>query len=380
LLFAEGRVLFRTTVIRHLYFHIPFCPKLCPYCSFYVETGSAHRTQAFLDAILTEVDAAARTWSIRPETIFFGGGTPSALRAEQLIYLCDGLRARLDVSEVREWTLEANPSTIGREKAEAIRECGVSRLSLGVQAWDDEILRTLGRTHTAADAEATFDLLRQTGFDNVNIDLMFAVPGQSLEQWRATLARTIALAPEHISTYCLTFEEDTDFFRKLTQGVFAQDETRDAAYFEVAMEHLGAAGYRHYEISNHARAGCESIHNKAYWHGTDYLGFGPSAFSTVQDRRWQNVCDTAAYIANLRAEKSIETFSETLTPRVRRNERVAFGLRTIDGISLDTVESSPEVVREFQDLGLIENRAGRITLTTRGKLMADAVAEAFIEM
>jgi oxygen-independent coproporphyrinogen-3 oxidase len=373
-------VLFRALVIRHLYFHIPFCPKLCPYCSFYVETGSAHRTQAFLDAILAEVDAAAERWSVRPETIFFGGGTPSALRTEQLIYLCEGLRARLDLSELREWTLEANPSTIRREKADALRERGVNRLSLGVQSWDDEILRTLGRTHTADEAHATFELLRAAGFANVNIDLMFAVPGQSLDQWQTTLARTIALAPEHLSTYCLTFEEDTEFFRKLTRGVFAQDETRDASFFEVAMETLGNAGYRQYEISNHAVAGCESEHNRAYWNGADYLGFGPSAFSTTNDRRWQNVCDTAAYIANLRDGKKIATFEETLTPQIRRNERVAFGLRTIDGISLEAVESSPEVVREFQELGFIERRGGRITLTTRGKLMADAVAEAFIEV
>jgi len=317
---------------------------------------------------------------MRPQTIFFGGGTPSALRAGQLTYLFEGLRARLDLSDVREWTLEANPSTIRPEKADAIRQGGVNRLSLGVQSWDDEILRTLGRTHTAADAAGTFAVLRSAGFENINIDLMFAVPGQSLEQWRATLAQTIELQPEHVSTYCLTFEEDTDFFRKLTRGVFAQDETRDASFFEAGMEQLGVAGYLHYEISNHARPARESEHNKAYWHGADYLGFGPSAFSTVHDRRWQNVCDTAAYIGNVREGNSSATFAETLTPQMRRNERVAFGLRTLDGISIEAVEDSPDVVREFQELGFIERRAGRITLTARGKLMADTVAEAFIEM
>jgi oxygen-independent coproporphyrinogen-3 oxidase len=367
-------------VIRHLYFHIPFCPKLCPYCSFYVETGSAHRTQAFLDAILREVEEAARAHEILPRTIFFGGGTPSALRTAQLAYLCDALRARLDLSDLREWTLEANPSTISREKARTIRACGVHRVSLGVQSWDDAVLRTLGRTHNAAQAEATFILLREAGFENLNIDLMFAVPGQTLDQWQASLGHTIALAPAHVSTYCLTFEEDTEFFRKLNRGLFAQDESRDVAFFEAAMKQLGGAGYVHYEISNHARPQFASEHNNAYWRGIDYLGFGPSAFSTVGERRWQNVCDTATYIQQVHGGQSVRRFEETLTPQIRRNERVAFGLRTIDGVSVESIASSADVLREFDELGFIERHGDRITLTPRGKLMADSVAEAFIEL
>jgi oxygen-independent coproporphyrinogen-3 oxidase len=195
--------------IRHLYFHIPFCPKLCPYCSFYVEVGAKNKTRAFLDALLREVERAAEQHELRPETIYFGGGTPSALLTGQLEYLLGHLRSRLDLSALREWTLEANPATVREDKARLLRALGVTRISLGVQSWDDALLRTLGRVHTAAQAERTYEVLREAGFAAINLDLMFAVPGQLPSQWRATLDKTVALKPEHISSYCLTYEEDT---------------------------------------------------------------------------------------------------------------------------------------------------------------------------
>lgn len=195
-------------LIRHLYFHIPFCPKLCPYCSFYVEVGAKNKTTAFLDALLREVESHATT--MRPRTIYFGGGTPSALSVEQLDYLLSGLRQRLDLTELEEWDFEANPATVRAEKAALLKEQGITRLSLGVQSWDDGLLKTLGRIHDAAQAEQTFGVLREAGFRNLNIDLMFAIPGQTPAQWEETLARTIALGPEHVSVlphlrrgYCL---------------------------------------------------------------------------------------------------------------------------------------------------------------------------------
>lgn len=275
--------------IRHLYFHIPFCPKLCPYCSFYVEVGAKNKTASFLDALLREVELAAQRWPLQPRTIYFGGGTPTSLREDQLEYLLRGLRTRLDLRELNEWELEANPATIRPSKARLLRDLGITRLSLGVQSWDDALLKKLGRVHTARHAAETFRILRGTGFDNLNIDLMFSVPGQTVEQWRATLAETVALQPEHISAYCLTYEEDTAYFQKLTDGQFRQDDAHDAALFELTMDTLGAAGFAQYEISNYARPGRESRHNQAYWLGADYLGFGPSAFSTVGLHRWQNI-------------------------------------------------------------------------------------------
>ncbi len=364
--------------MEHLYFHIPFCPKLCPYCSFYVEVGSQNKTTAFLDALLREVEMAGERFDLRPRTIYFGGGTPSALTAAELEHLLCGLRARLDLSALEEWDLEANPATIRPEKARLLRDLGVTRLSLGVQSWDDSLLATLGRTHDAARAEATFAILRDAGFGNLNVDLMFGVPGQTLAQWQATLAKTIALGPEHVSCYCLTYEEDTEYFRKLTGGQYRQDVDFDADLFEATMETLTAAGYAQYEISNYARPGAESRHNLAYWRGADFLGFGPSAFSTVGLERRQNLADTAEYTRRILAGESTVGFSEHVSPETRAGERAAFGMRMAEGVALAELSPWSAALTEFCELGFIEERAGRAVLTRRGRLMADAVAAAFV--
>jgi oxygen-independent coproporphyrinogen-3 oxidase len=365
--------------IRHLYFHIPFCPKLCPYCSFYVEVGSANKNQGFLDAILSEVSRATERFEIKPRTIYFGGGTPSALRTEQLDYLFSGLHQRLDLTELEEWDLEANPATIRPEKARRLRELGVTRLSLGVQSWDDALLKTLGRVHSSAQAEETFHVLRDAGFTNLNIDLMFAVPGQTDGQWHSTLEKSIALGSEHISTYCLTYEEDTEYFRKFGVGEFKQDEEVDARLFEHTITMLEAAGLAHYEISNYARPGFESRHNLAYWLGADYLGFGPSAFSTVGLDRWQNIPNTVEYMRRIRAGENGSEFRETLTARTRNGEILAFGLRTARGVDQSSVAPWRNELAPFFRHGLVIEEDNRVRLTARGKLLADAVAEVFVE-
>ncbi|HEV7866637.1 MAG TPA: radical SAM family heme chaperone HemW [Chthoniobacteraceae bacterium] len=364
--------------VEHLYFHIPFCPKLCPYCSFYVEVGSANKTTRFLDALLREVELATTTHDVQPRTIYFGGGTPSALSEAQLEYLLGGLRNRLDLSQLEEWDFEANPATVRAPKARLLHSLGVTRLSLGVQSWDDALLQTLGRVHSAAQAEETFHVLREAGFGNLNIDLMFAVPGQSVAQWEATLAKTIALQPEHVSSYCLTYEEDTDYFRRLTGGEFRQDDDRDVAFFETTMQVLPAAGWAQYEISNYARAGRESRHNQAYWRGADYLGFGPSAFSTRGLHRWQNIPDTAEYSRRILETGTAGSFEEHLTPAQRRGETLAFAMRTSQGVAAGELTPWQDEMREFQELGLLAEQDGRFRLTQRGKLMADSVAEAFV--
>ncbi|MCE9612018.1 MAG: radical SAM family heme chaperone HemW [Chthoniobacter sp.] len=364
--------------IRHLYFHIPFCPKLCPYCCFYVETGAKHKTTAFLDALLRDVEEAGQRFALRPETIYFGGGTPSALLVEQLDHLLGGLRARLDLSALAEWSFEVNPATVRAEKARLLRAAGVTRISLGVQSWDDATLRTLGRVHDAEQAEKTYAILRAAGFENINLDLMFAVPGQTAAQWAATLAKTVALQPEHVSAYCLTYEEDTAYFRQLQLGTFRQDHDFDADLFETTMDTLGAAGFAQYEISNYARAGRESAHNFAYWRGADYLGFGPSAFSTVGRRRWQALPDTGEYTRRILAGESVEHFVEELAPATREGEIAAFAIRTREGLAGADLARWAEELREFEALGFLERKGDRVILTRRGRLMADAVAEAFV--
>jgi len=365
-------------VVSHLYVHIPFCARICPYCAFYKERADSSQTQRFCEALLREIEDVRARFTLKPETIFFGGGTPTALTTAQLEFLLGGLRDRLDLSRLVEWTLEANPGSVSSRKAALLREVGVSRISLGVQSWDDDLLKLLGREHNAAQAEGSFHILRDAGFANVSIDLMFGLPGQTLAQWKADLDKTIALQPDHISTYCLTYEEDTEFFLRHARGEFREDPESDAQFLETAMRALERAGYEHYEISNYARPGFASAHNRGYWAGDDYLGIGPSAFSTVGLQRLQNVCDYRAYSDRVLSGQSAVSSTEILTPEIKRAERIALALRTRDGISSSELESWPTESREFLDLGLLREANGHFILTPRGKLLADSVAEAFM--
>ena len=358
-------------VIEHLYAHIPFCPKVCPYCSFYKEASDRNKTRAFLEAMLAEAEKHAP--SLRPRTIFFGGGTPSALSTSQLEFLLGGLRERIDFSAVAEWTLEMNPATVSLEKARALLALGVNRISMGVQSWNEDILKTLGRVHNAAQARRSYEILREAGVPNVNLDLIFGIPGQTAEQWRDTLEQTIALGPDHISAYCLTYEEDTEFFLRLQRGEHRPDEGLDADLFELTMDLLGAAGYAQYEISNYARPGRECRHNLAYWTAADYVGLGPSAFSTVGTERWKNVSDTADYVRRVNECADTADFRETVDARTRRGEQLAFALRTSAGIA----ETNDEVLR-LQAAGYLEPRGERWVLTRSGKMVADAIAETFV--
>jgi len=364
--------------IAHIYVHIPFCARICPYCAFYKERADSTQTQRFCDALLREIDEQAARLPIFPETIFFGGGTPTALSTAQLEFLLSGFRDRLDLSAMREWTVEANPGSVSPRKAALLRNMGVDRISLGIQSWDDELLKILGREHNSAQADASYQILRDTGFTNVSIDLMFGLPGQTLAQWEATLEKTIALGPDHISTYCLTYEEDTEFFARQARGEYREDPDSDARFLESAMRTLGGAGFEHYEISNYARPGFESSHNRGYWAGHDYLGIGPSAFSTVGLRRWQNVPDYRAYSDRILGGESVESSTEALMPQMKRAEKIALSLRTRNGIPAEELSQWPNESREFVDLGLLREVGGHFILTSRGKLLADSVAEAFV--
>ena len=365
-------------MIRHLYVHIPFCPKVCPYCSFYKEASDRHKTQRFLDAVLAELDAAQRHHVLQPETIFFGGGTPSALSTPQLDYLLNGLRQRLDLSSLREWTLEMNPATVSLEKAVRLRELGVNRVSMGVQAWDDETLKALGRGHSAEQALRSFEILRQARFTNINLDLIFGTPGQSQPAWFANLQRTIDLAPEHISAYCLTYEEDTEFFRRFQSGELLQDENADADLYEGSIEMLEAAGFVQYETSNYSRRGRECAHNLAYWLGNDYLGLGPSAFSTVGASRWKNLPDTTVYCELIESCGEARSFHEEVTAEIRLSEQIAFGLRTNRGVALTQLTTKSQQVARLTTDGFLTQSPHRIFLTRQGRLVADGVAELLI--
>ena len=364
--------------LRHIYVHIPFCARICPYCAFYKERADPAQAARFCEAVVAELAQQTAEFMVRPETIFFGGGTPTALTTMQLQILCGGFRQRLDLGAVQEWTCEANPGSVSESKAELLRAFGVNRISLGVQSFDDGLLQLLGREHSALQAEASFHLLRRAGFENLNVDLMFGLPGQTLAQWEETLRRAVALGPDHISAYCLTYEEDTDFFLRHARGEFRTDAEADADFFTLAGELLGGAGFAHYEVSNYARPGFESVHNRAYWSGENYLGLGPSAVSTVGLRRWQNMADYRAYTELIRRGETASTGDEILTPQMKRAEAIALSLRTNQGVPAEWMNDRPDEVEEFVRLGLMQPAAERYVLTRAGRFLADSVAEAFI--
>lgn len=393
---AASSSLLKTTrgAVRHLYVHIPFCARICPYCAFYKELLDRSQTLRFCEAILSELksrrhnqtssgSSRADVWltlddRLKPTTIYFGGGTPTALTTAQLQFLLEGFREELDLSDLAEWTIEANPGSVSATKAALLRRLGINRISLGVQSWDDDLLKLLGREHNAKQAVESFRIFRDAGFEKINIDLMFGLPGQTIGQWRDTLERTIVLGPEHISTYCLTYEEDTEFFLRHARGEFRQDSDADAEFFELTMSTLEAAGYEHYEISNYARPGFRSVHNQGYWSGADYLGIGPSAFSTIGLTRLQNVCDFRQYSDAILAGRSAVGSIEQLTNEMKRTERIALALRTDTGATADLLKSFPDKTRDFVKLGLLRETNDRFVLTRAGKVVADSVAAEFI--
>jgi len=332
--------------------------------------------EKFLEALLVEVKSHAH--QLRPETIFLGGGTPSALSPTQLNFLFEGLHRLLDLSALREWTIEMNPATVAADKAKLLWDAGVNRISMGVQSWDDDVLKKLGRTHTAQKAEESFVILREAGFKNISIDLIFGVPDQSLTSWQETLERSLRLDPEHLSAYGLTYEEDTEFFRLLGRGAMKQNEELEAAQFEMTMDLLSRHGYQQYEVSNYAKKNHDSLHNTAYWLGKDYLGLGPSAFSTVARKRWRNIRETGIYTSSTMNGKTARDFEENLSSEIQASERAAFGLRTRHGLSLEQGKKWQQELENMETHGLLHSAHDRWLLTRRGKLLADTVGEIFV--
>lgn len=361
--------------VRHLYIHIPFCLQICPYCSFYKDIAGPGKADPLVDAIIREAELSG---GCAPETVFIGGGTPTALSVTQLERLFRGLRKYLDLSNVAEFTIEMNPATVTARKAGLLRKHGVNRVSMGVQSWDPALLKLLGRVHDAEQVRSSFAVLRAAGYHNINLDLIYGIPGQTLAQWEDSLRRTINLGPEHISAYCLTYEQDTEYFLRMTRGEFREDTERDAAFFERGVEMLAASGYAQYEISNYAKPGRECRHNLAYWEGMDYLGLGPSAWSTIGDRRWQNIPDTAAYVRAVEAGARPTSNEEILPDTTRESEKIAFGLRTSAGIERTKLAANSDLVAKLRAEGLLEDHGPRIRLTPRGRLLADEIAAEFM--
>lgn len=372
-----------------VYVHIPFCARKCLYCDFY-SIEAPGEVEAFLAALDREVGLVqAGAPGSKVQTIFLGGGTPSLLAPAQVEAILRRLRSAFAVAPDAEITLESNPGTLTRDSLAAYRAGGVNRLSLGVQSFHDLELRALGRIHSADDARRAIGDARAAGFDNLSLDLIYALPGQSLARWEATLRTAVQLAPEHVSAYALTIERHTPFGRMLRAGELQRAPTdTEAAMFERTMEMLEATGYEHYEVSNYARPGFRCRHNLAYWMHHDYLGLGPSAHSFRMAeggktaRRWWNVSDLSGYLTELGEGRLAIGGEERLGVRELAAERVFLGLRDggldVRGLAYDL---GCDLCREREDLleglerdGMIAVRDGMLRLTRKGHLVCDEIA------
>jgi putative oxygen-independent coproporphyrinogen III oxidase len=377
-----------------LYVHVPWCRHVCPYCDFNVYAAARPPEAEYTAALAAELaaHAAGPPWEGRSAaTVYLGGGTPSLFTPAAIAALLAAIARTVGIAGGAEVTLEANPGTVSRDTLAAMRASGVNRLSLGTQSFDARQLRTLGRDHAPADTAAAVDAARTAGFENVSLDLIFAVPGQGLDAWEADLTAAIALGPEQVSTYALTWEEGTPFHTRRAGGrLAAVADDDEAAMAAVAAERLEAAGLARYEISSFARPGFESRHNTAYWTGSDYLGLGAGAHSYTRTprpgRRWTNERTPARYQERIRTERHARAAEEVLTEAQARGEFCFTGLRRLAGVDLTAFEhrfgtpvtaAFPHVIELAAD-GLVGLTPARLKLTPRGLLFADTVAATFV--
>ena len=290
-----------------LYIHVPFCVRKCRYCGFYSTEYSSGKADAFISGLKHEVALYRNDFRNQAfSSIYIGGGTPTVLSSEQFGLLVRIIREHFTIDDDVEFTVEANPNTITHEKLSLMRSQGVNRLSLGVQSFSDEVLQILGRLHTAEQAADAFRVARSVGFENIGIDLIYGIPGQTVADWDETLNAAIALKPEHVSAYNLSLDEGSQFMRESEAGEFAlPDEEICAAMYERAVIKLNNAGYGRYEISNFSLSGYECRHNMNYWERGEYLGLGPGAWSFISGRRYANIADTTEYVQRLSSGRTI---------------------------------------------------------------------------
>jgi oxygen-independent coproporphyrinogen-3 oxidase len=374
-----------------IYVHIPFCIQKCGYCDFNAYLYREDLAAAYLAALRQEIAyaAAAQPWTAtRVSAVYFGGGTPSTLAPEALVGLLRLIRGAFPVCDEAEITLEADPGTVDLAALEHLRAGGFNRISIGVQAFDDRLLKDLDRLHTAAEACQALAWARGAGFWDLNMDLMFGLPGQTLATWDDSLGAALAFTPTHLSVYGLTIEARTPFYQRQRRGQLAlPDEEMQAAMFEHADQCLTVAGYCHYEISNYALPGWRSQHNSHYWRHGEYLGFGAGAHAYVAGSRWENERLPARYIRAVAARGTAAGPAEPITGDRRVYEGLMIGLRLQEGIDLAEFMTSYAVdiehvyaapLAELTQAGYVELVAGRLRLTGRGRLVADAVLSHFV--
>ncbi len=369
-----------------LYVHVPFCARRCDFCAFYEREPRRADIARYMDGVIAEL--ASLGPGRRVDTVFWGGGTPGILTPSDMERLG---RAVLEVcgGAPAEWTVEMTPGTMRRDRMEVLRNMGVNRISMGVQSFDGRILEALGRMHTRAQVYGAIEAARAAGFDNLNLDMMFALPGQEFAHWEADLREAIAAGPEHISTYCLTFEEDTPLWLRLNRGqTRKRGEAEEAEYYERTWDILGTAGLAQYEVSNFARAGRECVHNLNTWRMQEWLGAGPSASSQYAGRRFTNVPSLDGWLGGVKGGNPELVDIVELDGTILACDSLLFGLRMVRGVDLDILEARFPThdwagVRSLAGRlcaeGLAAMDGERLYLTRQGRLLADSVGAEFLE-
>lgn len=365
-----------------IYIHIPFCRQACYYCDFHFSVNLEKQDQ-LVSAIRREISIQKNYLEAEPvDTIYLGGGTPSLLSREQLVSIFESLSSNFTLTP-SEITLEANPDDLTREKLQSLRELGINRLSIGIQSFDDAVLKYLNRAHNAKLAIQCVEDAYSAGFDNVSIDLIYAIPGQSEDQWRSNIGKAIELRPQHVSSYSLTIEEGTVFGNRVAKGKLhpvADDAT--AIQMEMLADRLEREGYQHYEVSNFSEPGFESRHNSNYWRNKKYLGLGPSAHSYNGTTRQFNVSNNIQYLKSI-SEDTLPATIETLSNNDRINEYLLTSLRTSWGTNLgklkdefnyDILASHGRYVDTLLQNGLAVLSDHCVFLTRKGRLLADKIA------
>ncbi len=378
-----------------LYVHLPFCVRKCAYCDFLSFPASEDLRTAYVEALKKEIasvkEEADTSAPIR--SLFFGGGTPSILSSSQISELCEQLYDCFDFLPNAEITLEANPGTFDREKALVWKQAGINRISLGVQSFDDGLLRRLGRIHSADDARRQALLLREIGFANLSFDLMMGLPGQSPSVWQSTLKEALSLSPEHLSCYSLIVEEGTPFFADQKEGrLLLPDEEAEREMYHDAVRLLKASGYEQYEISNFARPGFRSIHNTGYWDRVPYFGLGLGAASLVrsegQELRYRNSSDLSFYLSHCTEPSALHVDCEVLSERDCQEEFMFLGLRKTEGISknafferfgIDIQSVYQAAIEKNLSDGLLLENDDRLYLSEKGTDLGNIVFGAFLQ-
>lgn len=369
-----------------IYCHVPFCASTCDFCAFYQEKPRRGDLERYLRAMDMEFVQLPRDRAV--DTVFWGGGTPGLLAAKDLERLGVSLLKNLNAPPV-EWTVEMAPSTAKADKLALLKELGVTRISMGVQSFQPPLLDSLGRLHNLKQIHLAWERVQAAGFAQTNLDLMFAIPGQSLDQWEADIRQAARLTPAHLSTYCLTFEEDTALYVKLSQGKVSIDEEKELRFYERGWELLGELGYAQYEVSNFARPGSECIHNMNTWRMHEWIGCGPSAASQYRGERYQRPANLDAWCMAIEAGESPKIERVQLDDDLLLADAVIFGLRMNKGIDLDTLAKRfkgagnfgvlEAKLANFEHEGLVYVEGGHYRLSHRGRLLCDAIGGKLME-